>query len=301
MANEEDKQLELRPIDTLLEEDKDSIVSKYIQPEPNCPCCSLPNIAIKINRSYLAGSTYKQIVEEFSEEVLLVTGKKLELSVVSEHFSKHFECTGAAIAEFNRKNGFKNLPSCEQREMKDIFSALTNKRVSDLEVLDLSMREQIKRLQELENIKKQRIDEGRTFDLENIIMKQETVMHNLQSTVISKMKMFSKAMLQSKQAEFLDNQRQFLDSKTADLLGVKIDTLNPALHKEAEQLYLRVIIECLIKRIKSTVDTSLNIDQHEKAQFYKDFQKQLEGIEEEINNSYETRLKDLKEVRLKNE
>jgi hypothetical protein len=295
----EENKIEARPIDTLLEEDKDAFVSKYIQPQASCVCCNLPNVAIKINKSYLAGSSYKQIVEEFSEEVLLITGKKLELSTVSEHFTKHFECTGAAIAEFNRKMGFSNLPAVEQKEMKDIFSVLAQRRVNDLELLELSMKEQIKRLQELETIKNDRIKEGRTFNLENLIMKQEMIMNNLQMNVISKLKMWSKAMLQSKQAEFLDRQLQFLDPKTADFLGLKTESVNPALFKEAEKLYLRTVIESLVKRIKTSVDSALSIDQHEKAQFYKEFQKELVGIEEEINKTFESRIKDLKEVRVK--
>lgn len=295
----QDKQLEVRPIDTLIEEDKDFFISKYIQPHPECPCCNLPTTAIKINKAYLAGSTYKQIVEEFTEEVLLATGKSLELSVVSEHFSKHFECTGAAIAEFNRKMGFSNLPAVEQKDMKDIFSVLTQRKVNDLELLELSMMQQIKRLQELDEIKNDRIKEGRTFNLENLIMKQETIMNNLQMNVISKLKMWSKAMLQSKQAEYLDRQLQFLDPKTADFLGVQADAINPAVYKEAERLYLRTVIESLIKRIKSSVDMSLSIDQHEKAQFYKEFQKELVGIEEDINKSFEAKMKELKEVRMK--
>jgi len=294
-----DNPLEVRPIDTLLEEDKDSFISKYIQPHPDCVCCNLPGIAIKINKSYLAGSSYKQIVEEYSEEVLLSTGKNLELGTISEHFSKHFECTGAAIAEFNRKMGFSNLPVAEQKEMKDIFSVLAQRRVNDLELLEFSMKEQIKRLQELETIKNTRINEGRTFNLENLIMKQEMIMNNLQMNVISKLKMWSKAMLQSKQAEYLDRQLQFLDPKTADFLGLQADAINPTLYKEAEKLYLRTVIESLVKRIKSSVDVALSVDQHEKAQFYKEFQRELLGIEDEINKAFESKLKDLKEVRIK--
>jgi hypothetical protein len=111
--------------------------------------------------------------------------------------------------------------------------------------------------------------------------------------------MWSKAVLQNKQAEFLDRQLQFLDTKTADFLGVKAESINPALFKEAEKLYLRTVIESVVKRIKSSVESSLQIDQHEKAQFYKEFQRQLSGIEEEINNIFGLRLKELKDVRVR--
>jgi hypothetical protein len=299
MSDVIDKQIVVHPVDTLIEEDKESIISKYINPKVNCVCCNLPGIAIKINKAYLSGSNYKQIIEEFSEEVNLAIGKKLELSQLSEHFSKHFDCTGAAIAEFNRKVGLTKLPGDEQKEMKDIFSVLTERRINDLELLELSMKEQVKRLQELENIKNERLKEGRTFNLENLIMKQEMIMNNLQMNIISKLKMWSKAMLQSKQAEFLERQLQFLDTKTADFLGIKADAINPAIYKEAEKIYLKTVIESIIKRIKSSADHALSADQHEKAQFYKEFQRELIGIEEEINSVFSTKIKDLKEVRIK--
>jgi hypothetical protein len=297
--DDENKLIVVNPIDTLIEEDKDSIISKYINPKSNCLCCNLPGLSIRINKAYLSGSSYKQIIEEFAEEVNTVTGKKLELYQVSEHFSKHFDCTGAAIAEFNRKVGMNNLPVVEQKQMKDIFSVLAQRRIDDLEILELSMKEQVKRLQELETIKNDRIKEGRTHNLENLIMKQESIMNNLQMNIISKLKMWSKAVLQNKQAEFLDRQLQFLDTKTADFLGVKAESINPALFKEAEKLYLRTVIESVVKRIKSSVESSLQIDQHEKAQFYKEFQRQLSGIEEEINNIFGLRLKELKDVRVR--
>jgi hypothetical protein len=286
-----------KPIDTLYEEDKSAVITKYINPQMNCTCCNLPNIAIKINKAYLSGKTYKQIVEEFSESVEKETGNKLQLSEVSEHFSSHFDFTGAAIAEFNRKMGMNQLPVVEQKEMKDIFSVLTGKRVNDLELLELSMKEQIKRLNELEDIKKDRIKENRLHNIENIIMKQEMIVNNLQMNTISKLKTWSKAMLQSKQAEYLDRQLQFLDPETASFLGVENNTINPSLYKEAEKIYIKTVIENVVKRIKIAVDISLQIDIHQKSHFYKEFQKQLTGIEKDINENYETKIKELKNIK----
>jgi len=297
----ESKEIVVRPIDTLVEEDKDSYVTKYIQPISSCVCCNLPGIALKINKAYLSGFSYKQIVQEFGDEVLLATGKKLELFTVSDHFTKHFECSGAAIAEFNRKAGFNNLSVSEQKQMKDIFSVLTERRVNDLELLELSMKEQVKCLQELEKIKQDRINEGRTFNLENLIMKQEAIVNNLQSNVISKLKMWSKAMLQSKQAEYLERQLQFLDPMTAEMLGLKSEAVSPVMYKEAEKLYLKTVIDCLVKRIKISLEISMNVDQHIKAAFYKELQSQFAGIEEEISKVFEEKLKLLKDVRAKNQ
>jgi hypothetical protein len=293
----EEKAIVPKPIDTLLEEDKDDVVKKYINPQMNCTCCNLPSVAIQINKAYLSGKTYKQIVADFSTVVQEATGKGLELSEVSEHFSKHFDFTGAAIAEFNRKMGMNQLPIEEQKEMKDIFSVLTQRRVNDLELLEFAMKAQIQRLQELETIKQERIKEGRTFNLENLIMKQEAIVNNLQNNVISKLKTWSKALLQTKQAEYLDRQLQFLDPETASFLGLEQNAIQPALFKEAEKLYLKTVIECVVKRIKNSVDVSLQIDVHQKTHFYKEFQRQLTGLEEEINKIYEVRVKELKNIK----
>jgi len=297
MIDDEDEIIVPQPIDTLLEEDKDSVVTKYIVPQMNCICCNLPDVAVKINKAYLSGRSYKQIVTDFSSLVKEATGNDLELSNVSEHFSKHFDFTGAAIAEFNRKMGMNQLPVEEQKEMKDIFSALTNRRVNDLELLEFAMKAQITRLQELETIKQERIKEGRTHNLENIIMKQEMIVNNLQNNIISKLKTWSKALLQTKQAEYLDKQLQFLDADTASILGIEQNTINPALYKEAEKIYLKTVIESVIKRIKSAVDTSLQVDIHQKTHFYKEFQRQLSGLEEEITKTYEVKIKELKNIK----
>ena len=80
---------------------------------------------------------------------------------------------------------------------------------------------------------------------------------------------------------------------------LKEEAINPAIYKEAEKLYLKTVIEGIIKRIKSSADHSLSVDMHEKAQFYKEFQRELIGIEEEINSSFAIKIKDLKEVRVK--
>jgi hypothetical protein len=293
----EEKSIVPQPIDTVLDEDKSAVITKYINPQMNCVCCNLPNIAVKINKAYLSGKTYKQIVEEFSDAVKEATGNKLELSIISEHFSKHFDFTGAAIAEFNRKMGMNQLAPTEQKEMKDIFSVLTNKHVNDLELLELSMKEQIKRLKELEDIKQQRIKEERTHNLENLIMKQEMIVNNIQMNVVSKLKTWSKATLQSKQAEFLDRQLQFLDADTASFLGLETNQIHPSLYKEAEKLYLKTVIECIVKRIKVSVDSALQVDVHQKAFFYKEFQRQLTGLEEEINKIFENRVKELKNIK----
>jgi hypothetical protein len=60
---------------------------------------------------------------------------------------------------------------------------------------------------------------------------------------------------------------------------------------------LKTVIESVIKRIKISVDTSLQIDVHQKSHFYKEFQRQLVGIEEEINKTFETRVKELKSIK----
>ena len=123
------------------------------------------------------------------------------------------------------------------------------------------------------------------------------VVNNLQANIISKLKTWSKALLQTKQAEYLDRQLQFLDPETANLLGMDEKTIHPSLFKEAEKLYLKTVIECVVKRIKNSVDTSLQIDIHQKTHFYKEFQRQLTGLEEEINKIYETRVKELKNIK----
>jgi hypothetical protein len=293
---EERMEIIIRPGDAVLKEDDTDIISKYINPNPKCLCCNEPKLALLINKAYLNGMSYTQIVTKYKEECLLKTGKILSVGLLSDHFTTHFNINGVAIAEYNRKYGLSNLQQSEQGELKDVFSALVNDKVHDLELLDLAMREQIKRMKELEDIKAERIKEGKTNNIDQIIMKQEVIMNNLQSQLLSKLKLWQRSQIQSKQLEIMDRQLQFLDHKTANFLGLDPNiTLEPMLAKEAERLYLKIVIENLIKRVKKALD-SLVISTQDKGQYLKELQRQFNGIEKEIDLEFQDKIKNLKNI-----
>jgi hypothetical protein len=288
----------IRSPDTLEQEDKDKIIAKYITPELKCVCCNLPKLALKINEAYLNGFTYQQIIDQYGEQVKDMSDKKLDMGILSEHFTKHFNFKGAAIAEYNRKRGMNSLTLKEQDGMKNIFEVLVTDNINDLEVLQLAMKEQIRRLQELEDIKTRRIKENRVFNLDGLIMKQELITNNIINNILSKLKFWQSAKSQTKTLEQRERFLDFLDKKTADFLGIEIDYIrsDPKLMKAAEKLYLNVIIEHFIKRMKDSMQMSLEINQYQIATFLKEFNRQCGGIEIEISNDFRERLKNLKEV-----
>lgn len=295
------KNATIQPPDSVIEEDKTDIISKYITPDAKCICCNMPGIALKINQAYLNGMTYIKIIEEFGDAVYSKIGKKLDHNILSVHFTKHFNHKGVAIAEYNRRHGMSLLPAVERRGMVDIFSSLVERRVSDLELLDLAMKEQIKRLKELEDIKKKKIEENRTYNIDQIIMKQEAIVDNLSKNILGKLQIWQKARFQTKQMEVMDQQLQFLDYKTASFLGIDQSKVNlePGLAKEAERVYLRVVIENIIKRTRDALDVVLSLSQQDKAQFFKELNRQFKGIEKDINDEFGEKLNNFKNVSLK--
>jgi len=297
MADTEKTNIVIRPGDALLKEDDTDFISKYVNPSPKCVCCNEPKLSLEINKSYLNGKSYSEIVAKYKEECLLKTGRTLNVALLSEHFTNHFNIKGVAIAEYNRKYGFSKLPAAEQSELKDIFSALVDDKVHDLELLDMAMREQVKRMKELEDLKTERIKEQRTANIDQLIMKQESIMHNLQSQLLSKLKLWQRSQFQNKQLEIMDRQLQFLDHKTASFLGLEAGiVLEPMLAKEAEKMYLKIVIENLIKRVKKALDASLSVSMQDKAQYLQELQRQFKGIEKEINDEFQSKIKDLKNI-----
>lgn len=290
-------EMSIQPADALIEDDKDDIVSKYINPNPNCLCCNVPDISLKINQAYLNGKNYKTIIEEFSDEIKQKLGKKLDYKDLSDHFNSHFNHRGVAIAEYNRKYGMNQLVPTEQKQMRNIFTQLVGERINDLELLDLAMKEQIKRLKELEDLKQDRIEQKRTYQLDQLIMKQEAVTNNISTQLLSKLKIYQKAQFQSKQLEVMDKHLQFLDHKTASFLGLDSTVIEPTLAKEAERMYLKVVIENLVKRIKTAMDIVFKFDAQEKAQYFKELNRQFKGIENIINVEFQERLQNLKNIK----
>ncbi len=280
---------------TMENEDSDDILFKYMTINSSCLCCNLPYFAVKINEAYLSGFGYDQILKQFGDKVFDKTGEKITLAMLTRHFNDHFNFKGAAVAEYNRKKGMNNLPVEQQRDMRDIFKVLVDERINDLELIELSMKQQIKRLQELEQIKQDRVDEDRLEGLEDLIMKQESVVHNLQTQILSKLKIQSQALLKSKELDQTEKFLKFLDPKTASFLGV--ESMNPVISKQVENVYIRVVIEKVLEKIKAATDMALSLNQHQKMQYFKELERQWSGIQKEINEEYEVRIRNLKEVK----
>lgn len=293
MADNDNKmRMIVRSIDAAIEDDDNEIVSKYIQPMEGCACCNIPGTSIKINEAYLGGFSYSKIIDMYGEEVERKTGYRLTSAIISEHFAKHFDSTGAAIAEYNRLKGQSLVPVEEQKKMVTIFDAIVKERINDIELLDLSMKEQIKRLQELENIKAERITNNRVGDLEHLIMKQEVIANNLQTQIIQKLKIWQKAQFQNKQMELMESHMQFLDSKTAAFLGIENGKMNKEMSIEIEKIYLMVVVENIVKVMSQVLDTVLQVDGNQKAQYFKEFNRNCKGIEKKINDEFKSKVRE---------
>lgn len=288
----------VKSVDSVLEDDNEGTISKYIEPVASCICCNTPGLSIKINEAHLSGFSHREIIKMFSEDCRKKTGRTLDLRMLTEHFEEHFNSTGVAIAEYNKRKGMANLQPQEKKQLGNIFEALVHDRINDLEVLDLALKEQIKRLQQLQEIKEQRITEGRIDNIESLIMKEEIIIQNLQTNVLNKLKVWQKAKFQSKQLEILDKHSQFLNTKTANFLGIEQTDLmtDPKFAKMAESQYLKVVLENIIKRVDSSLEIVIKLDQYQKSEIYRELNRQCKGIEKEINDQFQEVLKSMKEV-----
>ena len=110
--------------------------------------------------------------------------------------------------------------------------------------------------------------------------------------------LIQKAQFQSKQMEIMDSHLGFVDAKTADFLGTSVKSIadDPVLAKQAANLYLRVIIEKLISRLQDVIDSVLSLDAQHKTEFFKELQRSLQGIEEDVDDEFKVRVKDIREV-----
>jgi hypothetical protein len=180
---EEKEEIEIRPIDIIDVEDKDGIISKYLNPIANCPCCNLPKISIEINKAYLNGFTYTKIVEKYNADVEVKLGRRLTISALSEHFSKHLNSKGAAVAEYNRSFGMVNLPESEKNEMKQIALALKDKRLDDLTLFQRTLEEEFKIIADIDELADQRMNESRKEEAINLRMKKHEILASIRESI----------------------------------------------------------------------------------------------------------------------
>ena len=292
------KEIKLLPIDTIQEEDE-HFLAKYIQPDNHCICCNMPKYAVAINKAYLSGMDFKDIINRYKDEIFDKYGKKLTVTVLKTHFDKHFNAQAIAVHEYNAKYGEMPLlvPS-ERKEMKSIFSTLVSERINDIELLDAAMKECLKKLKELQEIKEIELESGQTSGLKSLIMSEERILNNLQNNILTKLKIFVHAKYQSKQMELNDRHLDFLDPIMATVLESNgMGMIEPKMAKEAEHVYLKLVITKIIKLVRDSMNKTLRVTQQEKTNFFKDLQRSFIGIQEVIEKDFKDSLKEMRKAK----
>jgi hypothetical protein len=263
------------------------VIDDYLKPNSRCILCTTPIWSVRLNRAFLDGETYKEIIEKLSSKFEERTGRTLNKSLLHRHFTSHFDARAAAISQYNKRRRTDGpsyvSPTVRQR---DIFKLTTQKYLDELELFDTTAKEMITKYKELEDIIEEKRNNGKSFGIDDLILKQAQILNVLNKQSISKFKALSKVDLESKQGQFL-SQLNFINGKAGP--NDKKSLVSP---KETEEIYLGVVIKQVLARLDDplkSVAPDISVDQ--KALFYRELKKSIEGIQDGINADFERQLK----------
>ena len=177
------------------------LINDYLRPNAKCIICSTPIWSVKVNKAYLDGKSYSDIINEYTLKFEERTGRSLNKSLLHRHFNSHFDARAAAIAEYNKRRQDSLKSGATSTVQRDIFKLATNKYLDELEIFDTTAKEMITKYQELENIIEEKKLNSKTAGLDDLIIKQAQILTALNKQAISKFKALSKANLEGKQGQ----------------------------------------------------------------------------------------------------
>jgi len=269
------------------------IVNEYHKPNPRCILCNTPIWSLKVNKAYLDGFSYNQIINKFSSKFEERSGRTLNKSLLHRHFKSHFDARAAAIAEYNKRKENNTTTINPTTAQRDIFKLATNKYLDELEMFDVTAKEMIAKYQELEQLIEEKKSAGKSFGVDELILKQATILNSLNKQAISKFKALSRVDLESKQGQFL-TQLSFIGNKAVSGLS-QIGGKQQALlisPQQTEEIYLGVVIKQILARLEEPLKSTFGqLTKDQKALFYRELKKSMEGIQDGITVDFDRQIK----------
>lgn len=270
------------------------LVSDYLHANSRCILCTTPIWSLKINKAYLDGKSYGDIINEFSQKIEERTGRSLNKSLLHRHFKSHFDARAAAISEYNKKRQDSVKSSSVSSSNKDIFKLLTNKYLDELEIFDATAKELITKYDELEQLINIKREKNVTAGIDELIIKQAQILNVLNKQAISKFKALSKANLEGKQSQFL-SQLSFIGAKAITGSGTnqRLDA------RETEDIYLQVVVKQMLARLEDPLKAAFGtVTNDQRMLFFRELKKSLTGIQEGITIDFERQVKNTNEQKL---
>lgn len=271
---------------------ENELVDEYLRPNSRCILCTTPIWSLKLNKAFLDGKSYTEMIEEFSAKFEERTGRALNKSLLHRHFKSHFDARAAAIAEYNKRRSNNSVSGISSTTaQRGIFKLAEMKYLDELEMFDATAKEMIQKYQELETIIEEKRASSKSFGIDELILKQAQLLNALNKQAISKFKALSRVDLENKQGQFL-TQLSFIGNKALSGLaqfGKQQALITP---QEMETIYLNVVIRQMLARLEDPLRKSFGpLPADTKTLFYRELKKAMEGIQEGITADFENRIK----------
>ena len=270
------------------------IIEEYLKPNSRCILCTTPIWSLKLNKAFLDGQSYSEMIDAFSTKFEERTSRSLNKSLLCRHFQSHFDVRAAAIAEYNkrRRNSIDGNAAPISSSQRDIFKLATSKYLDELELFDVTTKEMIQKYQELEVLIEEKRAASKTFGIDELILKQAQLLNVLNKQAISKFKALSKVDLESKQGQFL-TQLSFIGNKAVNgLTSYNKQQQQLVSPQETEGIYLTVVIRQILARLEDPLKKTFGVlEKDQKTLFYRELKKAMEGIQEGITADFENKIK----------
>lgn len=280
------------------EMDEQDQISRFLKPDSNCLLCSADNFSYAVNRDWLDGKVYREIVKKHGAEYGRISGgKKLCHSLLAVHFAQHMNVAGAAVSKWSKRL-LKRTPSramVPTPDQENLFSLLVDRHIDNHELAKLAIREILSSLKMMKDEIDAKQESGRVMDLVSTIEKYNKLLQGFASTIQRERDLESKLEIDAshiQSAKILD----FVVLRNAGL----IDSEDPKYSdfiRSAETLWINVAMAEIAERVGNAIK-KVDLDAAKRMTILKQVNASVKGLENAVQSKYEKEMQFLRERQL---
>jgi len=277
----------------------------FLKPDAECLLCANSDLAFAVNRDWLDGRQYEEIVQAHLEDYRQIENEPLTPTVLAMHFNRHMDARGAAINKWSRGAAQRRQTAAGAQQAgaqqdlacsgapPSLYDMLSQHGTVDKpEAANRTIREIIVNLDAMRTDIKERKDNNRTFDLVFVLKEYGKLLQGLHGSLLKSQELDSKLEIDAstiQSARILD----FVMLRTLCQMDAD-DPRYDAFVRSAEQLWFSVAARHIVLRLDAAL-RSTELDPPTRASVLMQVKKAMKGLDVSVVQDYDRELGGLRE------
>lgn len=266
------------------------MIPHLLKPNQECVFCSGSELALAVNRDWLDGKQYDEIISRHQGEYLQASGNPMTPTTLAIHFNKHMSAKGAAINKWTKSLAERTQPQTMPAVQDDDDNSMTllkerSRLGADKTYLaELAVQEIISNLEAMKRDIAERRATGRTFDLANAMKEYGKLLQGTHSNLLKAAEVDSKLAV---------NESSIQSARVLEFAMMKSMNLMDRQHRNydefmrsAERLWFTVAVKHIVARLDLAL-RSTDLAPPDRAEVLSQIKSSMQGLDVIVSEEYD--------------